>query len=39
MNVSIRSVEENKVVPLDTVGEICVKAYCNMVGYHDNESL
>ena len=37
-NVSIRNVKENKVVPLDTVGEICVKAYCNMTGYHDNES-
>ena len=37
-NVSIRSIEENKVVPLDTDGEICVKAYCNMIEYHANES-
>ncbi len=34
--VSIRSVDSNKVVPLDNVGEICVRAYCNMIGYHDN---
>jgi fatty-acyl-CoA synthase len=36
--VSIRSVGENKVVPIDTVGEICVRAYCNMIGYHGNEA-
>lgn len=34
--VSIRSVESNKVTPLNTVGEICVRAYCNMIGYHNN---
>ncbi len=34
--VSVRSVEDNTVVPLDTVGEICVKAYCNMIGYYNN---
>ncbi|MDH3693146.1 MAG: AMP-binding protein [Gammaproteobacteria bacterium] len=37
-NVSIRSVEGNKVLPLGTVGEICVKSYCNMIGYHANET-
>ena len=34
--VSIRCLESNKVVELDSVGEICVRAYCNMIGYHDN---
>ncbi len=34
--VSIRSVESNKVVPLSNVGEISVRAYCNMIGYHNN---
>ncbi len=34
--VSIRSVEENKVVPIDTVGEICVQGYCNMIEYNGN---
>ena len=37
-SISIRSVEENKVVPFDTVGEICVRGYCNMIGYHANEA-
>ena len=35
--ISIRSVADNQVVPIDTVGEICVKGYCNMIGYHGNE--
>ena len=34
--VSIRCLESNKVVGLDSVGEFCVRAYCNMIGYHDN---
>ena len=34
--VSIRSVGENKVVPLDTVGEICAKGPCNMIEYNAN---
>jgi fatty-acyl-CoA synthase len=34
--ISIRSVEENKVVPIDTVGEICVQGYCNMIEYNGN---
>jgi len=34
--VSIRCLESNKVVGLDGVGEICVRAYCNMIGYHNN---
>jgi fatty-acyl-CoA synthase len=37
-NVSIRSVNSNQVVALDTVGEICVKAYCSMLGYHANDA-
>lgn len=36
--VSIRSVEDNTVVPTDTVGEICVRGYCNMIGYYANET-
>ncbi|HJM48427.1 MAG TPA: AMP-binding protein [Alphaproteobacteria bacterium] len=35
--MSIRSIEQNQVVPLDTVGEICVQGYCNMSGYNANE--
>lgn len=34
--VSIRSVAENEIVPIDTVGEICVQGYCNMIGYNAN---
>ncbi len=34
--VSIRDVESREVVPLNRVGEICVRAYCNMIGYHEN---
>lgn len=34
--VSIRSVDgENRLLP---VGEICVRGYCVMIGYHDNPS-
>ena len=36
--VSIRSVEDNDVLAVDTVGEICVRGYCTMIGYHANES-
>ena len=35
--ISIRSVDGNQIVPLDTVGEICVRGYCNMIGYNGNE--
>jgi fatty-acyl-CoA synthase len=34
--VSIRGVEDNAVMPLDSIGEICVRGYCNMLGYHGN---
>ncbi len=34
--VSIRSVGANEVVPLNTVGEICAKGPCNMLGYNAN---
>ncbi|MCF8467725.1 MAG: AMP-binding protein [Sneathiella sp.] len=37
-SVSIRSIGGNKVLPIDTVGEICVKGYCNMIGYNANET-
>ncbi|USG60687.1 AMP-binding protein [Sneathiella marina] len=35
---SIRSVDDNSVVAIDTVGEICVRGYCTMIGYHANEA-
>ena len=34
--VSIRDVESNQVVPVNNIGEICVRAYCNMIEYHNN---
>ncbi|MDP6342985.1 MAG: AMP-binding protein [Alphaproteobacteria bacterium] len=34
--ISIRGVEDNTVVPIDTVGEICVQGYCNMIEYNAN---
>ena len=35
--MSIRSLANNEVVAIDEVGEICVRGYCNMLGYHNNE--
>ena len=35
--ISIRSVEDNTVVAIDTVGEICVQGYCTMIGYNANQ--
>ena len=34
--VSVRDPASNRVVPVDTVGEICVRGYCNMIEYHNN---
>ena len=34
--VSIRSVEDNTVLPLGEQGEICVRGYCTMIEYNDN---
>lgn len=34
--VSVRSVGPNKIVDIDEVGEICVRGYCNMIGYYNN---
>ncbi len=34
--VSIRSVDENAVVPVGVQGEICVSGYCLMLEYNDN---
>ena len=36
--VSIRNVETGAIQPLETVGEICVRAYSTMLGYHGNEA-
>jgi len=33
--VSIRTVETNEVVPINTVGEVCIRSYGTMIGYHD----
>lgn len=35
--VSIRSVGDNAIVPIGEVGEICVRGYLTMHGYHANE--
>jgi len=34
--ISIRSLELNDVVEIDTGGEICIQGYCNMIGYNAN---
>jgi fatty-acyl-CoA synthase len=34
--VSIRDGANNRVVGIGAVGEICVRGYCNMLGYNDN---
>ena len=34
--VSIRHVRTNDPVPIGETGEICVRGYCNMLGYNDN---
>ncbi|MFN2101101.1 AMP-binding protein [Altererythrobacter sp. MF3-039] len=36
VEVSIRDPQTNKVMPLDTVGEICARGYNVMSGYNDN---
>jgi fatty-acyl-CoA synthase len=34
--LSVRDTPGNRVVPVDTVGEICARAYSVMLGYNDN---
>ena len=34
--VSIRSLENNQVMPIGQVGEICARSYAVMIGYNDN---
>ncbi|MGC6527933.1 MAG: class I adenylate-forming enzyme family protein [Paracoccaceae bacterium] len=34
--VSIRSPEDNQVLPIGDVGEICARSYAVMIGYNDN---
>lgn len=36
--ISIRNTGDNKVVPIDVIGEICIQGYCNMIGYNGNEA-
>ena len=36
--VSIRSLEDNSVVPVGVQGEICTRSYGTMLGYNDNEA-
>lgn len=36
--LSIRSTDTNAVMAVDRVGEICVRGYCCMTGYHGNEN-
>ena len=34
--MSIRDVDGNHAVLINKIGEICVRAYCNMIEYHGN---
>jgi fatty-acyl-CoA synthase len=34
--LSIRSLETNLAMPVDEIGEICTRGYCNMIEYNDN---
>lgn len=34
--LSIRDSNNNEVVAIGTIGEICARGYCNMLGYNDN---
>ena len=34
--VSVRSPENNQVIPIGEVGEICARSYGVMIGYNDN---
>jgi fatty-acyl-CoA synthase len=34
--MSIRSTTDNSVMPVEQIGEICARGYCNMLGYNDN---
>lgn len=36
IEISIRDPRTNKVVPLNAIGEICSRGYCNMIEYNDN---
>ncbi len=34
--ISIRDPQTNRVVPINAIGEVCSRGYCNMVAYNDN---
>ncbi|MFT3724851.1 MAG: AMP-binding protein [Hyphomonadaceae bacterium] len=36
IELSIRDPQTNKVVPVNAIGEICSRGYCNMIEYNDN---
>lgn len=36
IEISIRDPQTNAVAPLNTIGEVCSRGYCNMIGYNDN---
>lgn len=36
IELSIRDPSSNQVAPIGSIGEICSRGYCNMLGYNDN---
>ena len=37
-DISIRSTNDNRTMPIDEVGEICIRGYCMMLGYHADQA-
>jgi fatty-acyl-CoA synthase len=36
IEISVRDPQTNEVVPVNAIGEICSRGYCNMIAYNDN---